>query len=261
MANLRAGLILAAFLIFTLPLMLLQWLLLRLWPDAARRLPCWYHRRVCRLLGLKLRVEGVVEPGPLLLVANHASWLDIPVLSAIAPLAFIAKREVSNWPFIGTLARLQRTVFVDREARLGARAQSDAIVQRLAAGGAIVLFAEGTSNDGNRVLPFKSSLFAAAFGSGNEATGALTVQTVTIAYTRLHGLPLGRGLRPCVAWYGDMDVPRHAWALLGLGPIDVAVRISPPLPATGLSDRKTLAATTHAMIAADLRALLRPQRR
>ena len=85
-----------------------------------------------------------------LLLANHSSWLDIVIFSAVAPLSFVAKSEVNSWPFFGTLARLQRTVFVDRARRSETGAARDAIRERLAAGDALVLFPEGTSNDGNR---------------------------------------------------------------------------------------------------------------
>jgi 1-acyl-sn-glycerol-3-phosphate acyltransferase len=244
MGRLRATLILAAFLALTLPLMPLQALFVRVWPWGARSFPHWYHRQVCRLLGIRLRVEGQLAAGrPVLLVSNHTSWLDIPVLSAVAPVSFVAKREVGSWPFVSALARLQRTVFVDRDRRQAAGQSANEIAERLRQGDTVVLFAEGTSSDGNRVLPFLTSLFGAA----KPPPGAVApptetaVQTLALVYTRLHGVPLGFADRPHVGWYGDMEMTSHAWALLQAGPLDCAVRIGPPIPLSDFADRKALA--------------------
>lgn len=267
MSALRAASILAGFAGLTLPLMPVQAALVRVAPSLARRLPHWYHRRVCRLIGVRLHVVGEVARGhPVLLISNHSSWLDIPVLSAVAPVSFVAKKEVGTWPGVSALARLQRTVFVDRERRTAVGATANDITKRLAAGDTIVLFAEGTSSDGNRVLPFRTSLFAAAkpslparrSGEPNSTTEQLAqqgggqdpqetisaktvVQTIAITYTRLHGVPLTRADRPLVGWYGDMDLPPHAWKLLQAGPIDARIVIGAPVPLEEFADRKSLA--------------------
>jgi lyso-ornithine lipid O-acyltransferase len=260
MQTLRATWTLTLFLALTLPLMPLQWLLLKFWPRAAVNLPHWYHRQVCALLGLRIHQSGhALADRPVLLVANHVSWLDIPVLSAVAPVSFVAKAQVGTWPLIGTLARLQRTVFVDRDARITTGQQTSEIARRLANEDRIVLFAEGTSSDGNRVLPFKSALLGAVMGMpAGGGPHMPAIQTIALAYTGLHGLPLGRGLRPEIAWYGDMDVPGHAWNLLKLGPIDVQVRIGPALEIANFADRKQLARHCEKTIRDDMRALLRP---
>ena len=118
MGALRASAVLAGFVALTVPLMPVQAVLIRVSPNAARRFPHWYHRQVCRLMGITLDVEGQVESGKsVLLVCNHTTWLDVPVLSALAPVSFVSKKEIGNWPFVSTLARLQRTVFVDRSKR------------------------------------------------------------------------------------------------------------------------------------------------
>lgn len=244
MSSLRAGAILGGFLGLTLPLMPVQALLVRTSPRLARRLPNWYHRQVCRLIGVRLEIEGeVVRDRPVLLVANHTSWLDIPVLSALAPVSFVAKREVGGWPFVSSLARLQRTVFVDRERRTSVGETASEILARLADGDAIVLFAEGTSTDGNRVLAFKTALFAAVkpTDAGTGAPADAVVQTVSLVYTRLHGVPLGRADRPLVGWYGDMEMQGHAWQLLKAGPLDVRIRVGQPIPLDHFGDRKQLA--------------------
>ena len=256
----RAASILAGFTALTLPLMPVQAALLRTSPRLARRFPHWYHRQVCRLLGIRLHVEGqLAANAPVLLVANHVSWLDIPVLSTVAPLSFVAKKEVGTWPFVSTLARLQRTVFVDRTRRTAVGQTTNEMTERLKSGDAIVLFAEGTSSDGNRVLPFKTPLFAAAMptmANGHAEVGTC-VQTLAISYTHLHGIPLGRADRPLVGWYGDMEMASHAWELLKAGPLDVRIRIGEPVPLRDFADRKELARFSEAEIRQTVVDLLR----
>jgi len=262
MGTTRAVRILTTFFALTVPLMPVQALLLRVAPRHARRFPHWYHRQVCRLMGIRLSVEGEVASGkPVLLIANHTSWLDIPVLSAVAPLSFIAKKEVSRWPFVSTLAWLQRSVLVDRERRSEVGTTTNEIMARLAGGDTVVLFAEGTSSDGNRVLPFKTSLFAAAKPPAKSTDGApvpdVAVQTLSIVYTRLHGVPLNRMGRPLVGWYGDMEMRSHAWALLKAGPLDVRIRIGKPIPLESFEDRKDLARRSEGEVRENVVRLLR----
>lgn len=182
---------------------------------AARRFPIWWHRLCRRAAGMRLRIVGVPETqGPVLYVANHVSYLDIPALGSMLDGSFVAKSEVSRWPLIGFLCRLQRTMFVDRQAG-SVMAQLNELRDRLAAGDSMILFPEGTSGDGNRVLPFKSVLFrAAAAESGGQP---VRVQPITIAYSRFDGAPMGRNLRPRFAWYGDMAFCGHFWTCLGMG--------------------------------------------
>lgn len=240
----RAWVLLIAFFVFTVPLMPMQALFVRVWPGAARRFPHWYHRQVCRILGIRLTIQGAIEAGhPVLLISNHASWLDIPVLSAVAPVSFVAKREVGAWPFVASLARLQRTVFVDRDRKSAVGGSANEIAERLRQGDAIVLFAEGTSSDGNRVLPFMTSLFGAAKPpEGMSAPPSDTlVQTISLVYAKLHGIPLGYADRPGIGWYGDMEMTSHAWQMLQAGPLDVTIRIGAPISLAQFADRKALA--------------------
>jgi 1-acyl-sn-glycerol-3-phosphate acyltransferase len=264
MANgsLRASAVLAGFLAFTLPLMPVQALLLKTSPRSARRFPNWYHKNVCRILGINLKIEGeVVENRPVLLVCNHTSWLDIPVLSALAPVSFVAKLEVGSWPFVSALARLQRSVFVDRTRRHATGEAATAITSRLKQGDTIVLFAEGTSSDGNRVLPFKTSLFGAVAGQdegedGAAATGVV-VQTAAVVYTHVRGVPLSRADRPRIGWYGDMEMTSHAWGVLRSGPITVAIKVDPPVPLSEFKDRKDLALKTERAVRTAVLGILR----
>jgi 1-acyl-sn-glycerol-3-phosphate acyltransferase len=259
MRGLRAFFVLAAFFAFTVPLMPLQLLFLLTGSRYARTFPHWYHRQVCKILGIRLKLEGKVarEQG-VLLISNHVSWLDITVLSAVAPVSFVAKQEVASWPFVSWLAKLQRSVFVDRNRRSEVTDKANEILERLKAGDHVVLFAEGTSSDGNTVVPFKTPLFAAAKPTGGASLGEdICAQTLALTYTRLHGLPLCRRGRPAVAWYGDMDLADHAWRLLGLGPLDVNIRIGPPVPLDDFADRKALARYAEARVRSDVAELLR----
>lgn len=258
---LRAALVLGGFLAMTLPCMPLQWLLLRIAPGGARTFPHWYHKRVCRLLGIRLHIDGEVAAGrSVLLVSNHVSWLDIPVLSAVAPLSFIAKSEVSRWPFVSSLARLQRTVFVDRGRRRDVGRVTDEMKARLANGDTLVLFAEGTSTDGTRVLPFKTALMAPVIAgrSGRSAEEAeepddrnghsAVVQPLSVVYTHLHGIPIGRAERSLIGWYGDMEMAGHGWGVLKAGPIDVRITIGEPVALESFADRKALAQHTESRV-------------
>lgn len=249
MRKLRSALIILTFVIFTLPLMPVQLGLRIMNPPLARRFPHWYHRQVCRILGVTIHCHGAMaEDRPVLLVSNHISWLDIIVLSAVAPLSFVAKSEVSTWPFISWLARLQGTIFINREDRLSAGNSAREIMARLRDGDHIVIFAEGTSSDGNVVLPFKTSLFAAAKPRGEDANAlqhGIYVQSIAIAYTHQQGLALCRRGRPIVAWYGDMDIASHAWELFKRGSLDVSLRIGPPVELEAFADRKALAHHTE----------------
>src|SRR5271163_1863095 len=153
---------------WTLSLMPVQWAGLALGCRWAGTLPVFYHRRCCRMLGFRVRLIGrPTAERPVLFAANHVSYTDITILGSLIPGSFIAKAEVAKWPLFGWLAKLQRTVFVDRRIRSTAQ-QRDAIADRLAARDALILFPEGTSGDGNFVLPFKSSLFSVVFGRGSD---------------------------------------------------------------------------------------------
>ena len=199
-----------------------------------------WQRFVCLLMGVRVTVTG--EPGaerPLLLLANHTSWLDIPVLASVAPVSFIAKKEVANWPVVGFLAKAQRSVFVDRTRRHATGTHAAEVAGRLSRGDIMVLFAEGTSSDGNKVLPFRSALVGAA-QQAMENGGVATVQAVAVAYPRMLGLPLGRQHRPLVAWYGGANLLPHLKRILSEGGIDVHVVFGPAQRLAAGDDRKAV---------------------
>jgi len=209
-----------------------------------RTIPHLYHRVLCALIGVRIREVGQRSTAsPALILSNHVSWLDICVIAALAPVVFVAKREVAGWPVLGWLARLQRTIFINRQARHQTAAATRAIADRLLGGHAVVLFAEGTSSDGIRVLPFRSALVGAvhrALGDSTHHTH-VTVQPMSLAYVRFGGLPMGRALRERVAWYGDADLIPHLLQVLSSGAVDVTVSWGEAVAYDVSADRKAIA--------------------
>lgn len=197
-----------------------------------------YYRFLIRLLGIKVVVRGnQAAARPRLIVSNHISYFDIIALGALVNGEFVAKSELAGWPFFGTLAKVARVVFIDRKRQKAGEAR-DQIQQRLNAGATLIMFPEATSGDGNRMKPFKSALFTVAERTERQ----VCIQPVSVAYTRLNGLPMGVGWRPYVAWYGDMDLMPHLRRLLQLGTITCEVTFHPPVTAGDFAGRKALAA-------------------
>lgn len=254
----RAALRLTGYLALTLPLMPVQALLLMLRSRLARRLPYVYHRLVCRILSIDVSIAGEISSArPTLFVFNHISYLDIEVISAAVETCFVARSDMARWPLFGWLAKLQQTVFVDRRARTVAT-ERDELARRLDAGHNVVLFPEGTSSDGSQLRPFKSAFLSVA--QRHVGGRPLLVQPVTIAYTRLDGMPIGRPLRPFVAWYGDMDLGPHLWFVLGMGRLTAELRFHPPVTIDELGSRKALAAHCEQVIGTALEAANRGRR-
>lgn len=217
----------------------------------------FYWSVVTRLLGLQVRLIGVparmVNGRPVVFVSNHSSWLDIPVLGGRIEACFVSKDEVGRWPFVGTIARLGRTVFISRQRHATGR-ERDVLRERLAAGDNLLLFPEGTTSDGSRVLPFRSAFFAIA-----EGTDPPLIQPVSVVYDRLGGLPTGRASRPVFAWYGDMDLASHFWHFAQHRGLRASILLHPPLDPARFASRKAL---SHAVwqAVADGASILRQNR-
>jgi 1-acyl-sn-glycerol-3-phosphate acyltransferase len=227
-------------------------------------IPMIYHRICCWLLDIHIETRGDMSTiRPTLFVCNHSSYLDISVLGSIVTGSFVAKAEVASWPCFGYLAKLQRTVFVDRQRRTTTHHQRDQLAERLAAGDNLILFPEGTSNDGNRTLPFRSALFGVAERkeeNGRSEPLPLTIQPVSLAYVRLNGMPIGRSLRPFLAWYGDMELLGHLWQVAGLGRITVAVEFHPPVTLAQFGSRKGLSEHCQRVVAEGVAAAIAGRR-
>ncbi|MDI3469400.1 MAG: Acyl-CoA:1-acyl-sn-glycerol-3-phosphate acyltransferase [Pseudolabrys sp.] len=231
----------AGFFFTSLPFMIaVQWVLGRLnskyWGPASVA----YYRLLCRALRINVTINGAPVRGrPVLTVSNHVSWVDIVVLASVAPMVFIAKREVASWPLIGAAARVQKVVFVDRTRRQQTGDAVREIAQRLRGGHPVVLFAEGTSGDGNHVLPFRTALIGAVEAACNDAgLGEVLLQPMSICYTAQQGMAMTMRERPIVAWYGDLDFFPHFTAFIRRGVVDVSVSFGTAIAADASHNRK-----------------------
>lgn len=240
----------AAFFFTVTPMLIgAQWLLEKLHAPGWGVIAVRYYRCLCWMLGIRIRVVGEpVRDRAVLFVSNHGSWADILAIGAVAPIAFVSKIEVAKWPLVGTAARLQKTVFVDRSRRSQTGDSIAEMVQRLSSGVSMVLFAEGTSSDGNRVLPFRSALIGAVREAAARTEGGMLIQPMSICYTAINGIPMGRQHRPLVAWYGDTDFMPHIKAFLPRAAIDITISYGEPIAADASTDRKVLARQVEAAV-------------
>ena len=231
----------AAFFFTVTPVLIsVQWLLGKVGLPGSGFIASNYYRVLCSLLRIRVHVHGApTRDRAVLYVSNHVSWADILVIGSVAPVAFVAKREVASWPLVGITAKIQRTVFVDRTRRHQAAEAVADIVKRLKDGVSVVLFAEGTSSDGNRVLPFRSALLGAVEEASAHA-GNILIQPMSISYTGLHGIPMGRQHRPLVAWYGDLDFLPHIKVFIEHGAVDAVVSYGEAVPVDIAADRKAM---------------------
>ncbi|MEA2777725.1 MAG: lyso-ornithine lipid O-acyltransferase [Acetobacteraceae bacterium] len=206
-----------------------------------------------RLMGIRVRVIGSLAlrtaGRPVVFVSNHSSWVDIPVVGGVLDGCFVAKGDVATWPIISTIARLGRTVFVTR-SRTSTGRERDAMRAVLAAGDNLILFPEGTSSDGSRVLPFRTSFFALAeLRPGEDMSQLPIIQPVSVVYDRLGGLPTGRASRPVFAWYGDMDIASHFRRLTQHIGLRVTVLLHAPLDPAQFEGRKALSQAVWQIVA------------
>ncbi len=224
----------------------------------------WYYRVLAGIIGLRVVVCGQqINENPHLVVSNHVSYYDIVALGSLIAGDFVAKADIAKWPIFGIMAKAGRSVFIDRR-RSATDSARDQIQDRLDDGDTLIMFPESTSGDGNRMKPFKSALFTVAERRITDKKGQLrhiAVQPVSIAYTRLNGLPLGVGWRPFVAWYGDMEMIPHLWYLSKLGRLTVEVAFHPPVTLAEFGSRKALAAHCDQVVRTGMARLLagRPQ--
>ena len=241
------ALVLVLVLLVGLAVLLLLRLPERLFFAAARplsgRIPQLVSRAALAILGLRVTRRGTPLQAQGAVVANHVSWLDIFVLNAQKRIWFVAKAEVAGWPFIGWLARATGTLFIRRDRREAA-SQVGLFRERLQAGHRLLFFPEGTSTDGLRILPFKSTLFSAFLVP--ELRRGLLIQPVTITYSA----PPGQDPR-YYGWWGDMALGPHLLKVLATWPQGrVALTYHPPLRVADFRDRKALAARCEAVVRA-----------
>jgi len=201
-------------------------------------LMCKGSRALLWCVGVRVSATGELAVArPLLLVSNHVSYLDIPVIGTHAPVVFTPKSEIAGWPFLGWLAKVQSSVFINRTTDKF-RENTQMLREALSGGALLSLFPEGTTGNGLNMLPFKSAFFSLA----EEPIGgeALVVQPLAISYTRIRNLPIDITQWPDVAWYGDMLLLPHLWKFLQMTPVSVKLQFLAPVSITDFADRKEL---------------------
>jgi 1-acyl-sn-glycerol-3-phosphate acyltransferase len=199
----------------------------------ARRATRWWLARLVRVLNVDVEVRGTPLAQPALVVSNHVSWLDIPVLGGLTGVHFLSKSEVADWPLIGKLADAGGTLYIQR-GRGQVRERARQIGQFIRDGHSVLVFPEGTTTAGDSVREFHSPLFAAASDDGHA------VQPVAIRYLDAQGRPDRH-----VPFIGDDEFTTHLWRLLGAPRVRAQVVFLPPL--TGDNPRE-LATQAHAAV-------------
>lgn len=201
-----------------------------------------FHKVGCRFLGLRVRTIGrPLQNQPVLMLANHISWTDIIAIGSVADVTFVAKTGVRNTFFVGFMASLQRTLFVDYNRRTDAKRTSAEMARRLAANSPVLLFAEGHRDLGTHVQPFRSALVGAAQAAMEEGGAKnVAIQPVTIAYTHLQGLPVSRTERSGISGMNARGFKAVVANLLQSGVKDVTVAFGTPIPLGPDSDRKVV---------------------
>jgi len=178
----------------------------------------------CEILGVRISRTGLRKiPKGSFIAANHCSYLDILVLGSLIPCAFVSKKDVSSWPLIGWLAARAGTIFIDRASRMTIARTLREVKTYLSSGTSVVVFPEGTTNNGVDILEFKSSLFKAPVEQNSP------ILPVSIVYSQIDEKPVERDEAHGVAWYGNMSLLPHLWNVLEMKSIDVRVHFNPAI--------------------------------
>ena len=178
----------------------------------------FWARRAIRIMNIRLTVEGHPPAPPFFLVSNHLSYLDVILYQTQMPCVFVAKSEVADWPVIGWLARAIGTLFINRSRRRDVVRVNAEIEQALQSGDGVILFPEGTSSNGETVLPFKTAILATVTDIGYPAYYA------SVSYKTPAGAPpAARAL----CWWGDMTFADHAFGVFKLPCFEARIRFGP----------------------------------
>ena len=203
----------------------------------------WWSAKLVRVAGLQLQVSGSPRPGATLLLANHVSWLDIAAIHAVAPQArFVSKADVLAWPLLGWLIRGAGTLFIERERKRDALRVLHQVAQALQAGDTVAVFPEGTTGDGETLLPFHANLMQAAIATGTP------VQGVALRYSD----PAHR-FSPAAQFLGETTLLQSVWRVLSARALSVHVELLLPQGARH-ADRRALAEHVRGQIQARLQA-------
>lgn len=213
--------------------------------DAARmRRVGWWSARMLDLLGIELRPSGAIQPGPVLLLANHVSWLDILAINAVQPARFVSKADVRGWPLIGYLVASGGTLFIERERKRDALRVVHQVAAALEGGASIAVFPEGTTGEGPQLLPFHANLLQAAIATGTP------VQPVALRYDAG-----GSAFSAAVVWIGETSLAESVWRIASSGSLQVHVKLLPVLQ-TAAVERRALAESVRVRIQAAVSAAL-----
>lgn len=245
------------------------WLLLRL--PKPWLLPLAFHRMALKIINARIRIHGPLPPPGTLILANHISWLDIIVIGAVLPVNFVAKADIAAWPVFGFLAKLQRTIFIDRDRRTDAANQRNALQLRLAKGDRLVLFPEGTTGDGTLVSTFKSALLASAEiqehptddptdekksrrRKRKKNVDDIRVQPLSLVFSEICGMPMGRRARIAYAWIGNTSLIKLMLFTIGGEPVTLDLVFHPITTLSEAGGRKELAKAAHRRVQAGVSA-------
>ncbi len=228
------------FIFLTINLILLKTFLQTFTKRISQKLVQIFHKLVLWFININVEVIGNrnLKNVPTLYVSNHLSYLDIPVLGSTINGRFIAKNEISNWPILGYLSKVGNTIFINRNLSF-LKTNKSIIFDYISKGDNIILFPEGTTSDGIRVLRFKSSLLTSLEQKN------IYIQPIIINYESINGMPLNRWLKPIIAWYGDMDLKPHLINILKLFSIKAKIIILPALNGRNFTNRKDMTSTLH----------------
>lgn len=195
-----------------------------------------YFKVSCKILSIRIKIEGdIVQKPPIFFISNHSSWLDIMVLGAVVPASFTPKSEIASWPAIGVLTKMSDAIFIDRR-RNKTQENYDKLVKHFTNRKNIILFAEGTTGDAIRILPFKSSYLALVTDLSKAENLAKmhiehppALQNILITPTYVENLPMDRANIHYYGWIGDTDLASHFWKLVQLSSIEVSINFMPEI--------------------------------
>ena len=187
----------------------------------------WACAKALRCLGIGLRAHGAAQPGPVLLVANHVSWLDILAVNAVQPARFVSKADVQSWPVLGWIIACGGTLFIQRERKRDAMRVLHEVAAALQAGDVIAVFPEGTTGDGRNLLPFHANLLQAAVKTGTAA------QPLALRYSDANSARSEAAL-----WVGETTLVQSLWRIAGADRLTVTVRLLAPMPSADVERRE-----------------------
>lgn len=212
-----------------------------------------YTRGACRMMGVRVDAKNLPVPGQnYLLVGNHLGFMDILALSSVKRSLFITSVEMRETPFLGTLCEMGGCLFVERRSRSRIVGEMGEIREALQQGFDVVLYPEGTSGDGAKLLPFKKSLLTSAAGTG------IPIKVMVINYRRINGEPMSDKWRDVVCWYGDMSFLPAIWRLFCVKSIDVEISFHEEIHVHSEEDRHHVSATAYQLVEKHFAPIPRP---